>query len=96
MVMDMKYVGRVVSRFAMAAGLAMALNGCTMSAEDPPRAMYGTTAWSDGWQRTCSDLDPTVEPKHPGAEHLNNDCAQYEVAQRMHNYQPEVAVNEER
>ena len=67
-----------------------------MAVEDPPRAMYGTTAWSDAWQRTCSDLDPVVQPKHPGAEHLNNDCAQYEVAQRMHNYQPEVAANEAR
>ena len=47
--MDMKYVGRVVGRFAMAAGLALALNACSMSAEDPPRAMYGTIAWSDGW-----------------------------------------------
>jgi hypothetical protein len=94
--MDIKYVGRVVGRFAMAAGLAMALNGCTMSAEDPPRAMYGTTAWSDGWQRTCSDFDPTVQPKHPDAEHLKNDCGQYEVAQRMRNQQPAVALNEER
>jgi hypothetical protein len=94
--MDTKSFGRVVGRFAMAAGLAMALNACTMSAEDPPRAMYGMTAWSDGWQTTCNNLDPAVEPKYPDAEHLTNDCAQYEVAQRMHNQQPEVAVNEER
>jgi hypothetical protein len=94
--MDTKSLGRMVSRVAMAAGLAMALSACGMAAEDPPRAMYGTTAWSDAWQRTCSDLDPTVEPKHPDYEHLNNDCAQYEVAQRMHNYQPEVAANEAR
>jgi hypothetical protein len=94
--MDMKNVGRVVGRFAMAGGLALALNACSMSAEDPPRAMYGTIAWSDGWQRTCNDLDPTVEPKHPDYEHLNNDCAQYQVALRMHNQQPEVALNEER
>ena len=53
--------------------------------------MYGTTAWCDAWQSTCSDLDPTVEPKHPGYEHLNNDCAQYEVAVQMRNQQPEVA-----
>jgi hypothetical protein len=94
--MDMNSVGRVVGRFAMAAGLAMALSACSMAIEDPPRAMYGTTAWSDGWQRTCIDLDPTVAPKHPGSEHLKNDCAQYEVAQRMRNQQPQVAVNEER
>ena len=94
--MDMKYVGRVVGRFAVATCFAFALNACGMSAEDPPRAMYGTTAWSDGWQTTCNDLDPTVEPKHPGYEHLNNDCAQYQVAQRMHRQQPEVAANERR
>ena len=94
--MDTKSFGRVIGRVAMAAGFAMALSACGMAVEDPPRAMYGTTAWSDGWQRTCNDLDPSVEPKHPDAEHLTNDCAQYEVAQRMHNYQPEVAANEER
>ena len=94
--MDIKCVGRVVGRFAVATCFAFALNACTMSAEDPPRAMYGTTAWSDGWQRTCNDLDPAVEPKHPDYEHLNNDCAQYQVALRMHNYQPEVAANEAR
>ncbi len=58
--------------------------------------MYGTTAWSDAWQRTCSDLDPAVEPKYPGAEYLQNDCAQYEVAQRMHYDLPALAANEER
>ena len=94
--MDIKSFEQVVGRVAMAAGFALALSACSMAVEDPPRAMYGTTAWSDGWQRTCSDLDPTVEPKHPGYEHLNNDCAQYEVAQRMHNQQPEVAANEKR
>ena len=94
--MDMNSVGRVVGRFAVAACFAIALNACSMPAEDPPRAMYGTTAWSDAWQVTCNDLDPAVEPKHPGAEHLINDCAQYEVAQRMRNYQPEVAAIEER
>ena len=93
--MDMKYGGRVVGRFAMAAGLAMALSACSMAVEDPPRAMYGTTAWSDAWQITCSDIDPAAEPKHLGYEHLNNDCAQYLVAQRMHNQQPEVAAIEE-
>ena len=94
--MDSKYVGRVVGRFAVAAGLAMALSACSIAAEDPPRAMYGTTAWSDAWQRTCGDLDPVVEPKHPGYEHLNNDCAQYEVALQMRNRQPALAANEER
>ena len=92
--MDTKYVGRVVGRFAVATCLALALNACSMSAEDPPRAMYGRTAWSDGWQTTCNDLDPSVEPKHPDYEHLNDDCAQYQVAQRMRIYQPEVAANE--
>jgi len=94
--MEINTLGRTVGRLAMAAGLAMALSACSMAAEDPPRAMYGTTAWSDAWQRTCNDLDPTVEPKHPGYEHLNNDCAQYEVAQQMRNRQPEVAANEAR
>jgi hypothetical protein len=94
--MDMKNVGRVVGRFAVVTCFAFALNACSMSAEDPPRAMYGTIAWSDAWQRTCSDLDPAVEPKHPGYEHLNNDCAQYEVALQMRNRQPAVAANEER
>ena len=94
--MDMNSVGRVVGRFVVAAGFAIALNGCTMSSEDPPRAMYGTAGWSDAWQTTCNDLDPAVEPKHPDYEHLNNDCAQYQVALRMHNQQPEVALNEER
>ena len=94
--MDIKSFGRVVGRVAMAVGFALALSACSVAVEDPPRAMYGTTAWSDAWQITCNDLDPTVEPKHPGAEHLNKDCAQYEVAQQMRNYQPEVAVNEER
>jgi hypothetical protein len=94
--MDMKSFGRVVGRVAMAAGLAMALSACGMAVEDPPRAMYGTTAWSDGWQRTCGDLDPAVEPKHPGYEHLNNDCAQYEVALQMRNRQRALAANETR
>jgi hypothetical protein len=91
--MDMKSLGQVVGRVAMAAGLAMALSAYGMAAEDPPRPMYGTTAWSDAWQRTCGDLDSVVEPKQPGYEHLNNDCAQYEVAQQMRNQQPEVAAN---
>ena len=60
------------------------------------RAMYGTTAWSDAWQGTCSDLDPVVGPKLPGYEHLTNDCAQYEVAQQMRYRQPEVATNQQR
>jgi hypothetical protein len=94
--MDIKSVGRVVGRLAVAICFAFALNACGMSAEDPPRAMYGTTAWSDAWQTTCNDLDPAVAPKHPDSGHLKNDCAQYEVAQRMRNYQPEVAANEER
>lgn len=94
--MDMKSLGRVIGRVAMAAGFAMALSACGMAVEDPPRAMYGTTARSDAWQRTCSDLDPVVEPKHPGYEHLNNDCAQYEVALQMRNGQASLAANEAR
>ena len=94
--MDIRSFGRVVGRVAMAAGFAVALSACSMAVEDPSRAMYGTTAWSDAWQRTCSDVDPAVEPKHPGHEHLNIDCAKYEVAQRMHNNQPEVAANDDR
>jgi hypothetical protein len=94
--MDIKCVGRVVGLFAMATCFAFALNACSISAEDPQRAMYGTTAWSDGWQTTCNDLDRAVGPTHPGYEDLNDDCAQYEVAQRMHNQRPEVAVNEAR
>ena len=94
--MDMKSLGRMVSRVAMAAGLAMALSACSIAAEDPPRAMFGTTAWSDGWQTTCNDLDPEVEPKHAGYEHLNNDCAQYAVALQMRNGQPALAANEAR
>ena len=36
-------------------------------------------------EELIAKADDEIEPKHPGYEHLNNDCAQYEVAQRMHN-----------
>jgi hypothetical protein len=94
--MDMNTVRRVVGRLAVGTGLAIALSACGMAVEDPPRAMYGTTAWSDAWQGTCNDLDPVVGPKLPGYEHLRNDCAQYEVAQQMRYRQPEVATNQQR
>ena len=94
--MDTKSFGRVIGRVAMAAGFAMALSACGMAVEDPPRAMYGTTAWSDGWQRTCKDLDPVAEPTHPGYEHLNDDCGQYELALQMRNREPALAANEAR
>jgi hypothetical protein len=42
--MSMLTVGREVGRLAAAVGLAIAMSGCRVALEDPPRAMYGTTA----------------------------------------------------
>jgi len=85
-------IGRAVGRFAAVAGLAIAMSGCRMALEDPPRALYGTTAWSDAWQVTCSDVYPSgTEPEKLGAEHLDKDCYQYQVAQQMRSNQPRVA-----
>jgi len=86
-------LGLMVGRLAAAAGLAVALSACSLALEEPARAMYGTTAWSDAWQTTCGDVDPAVKPERLSYEHLNHDCAQYEVAQRMRNHQPAVAGN---
>jgi hypothetical protein len=88
--------GRAIGRFAAVAGLAIAMCGCSVAREDPPRAMYGTAAWSDGWQLTC-DNDPSgPEPEKLGAEHLNEDCHQYEVAQQMRSREPRVAQTQSR
>ena len=85
-------IGRAVGRFAAVAGLAIAMSGCGMAPEDPPRAMYGTTAWSDAWQVTCSDDYPSgTEPEKLGAEHLDQDCYQYQVAQQMRSHEPRIA-----
>ena len=85
-------IGRAVGRFAAVAGLAVTMGGCGMALEDPPRAMYGTTAWSDAWQVTCSDVNPSgSEPEKLGAEHLDKDCYQYQVAQQTRSSQPRVA-----
>jgi hypothetical protein len=93
--MDINTFGRKVARFAAAAGLVIAMSGCGMALEDPPRALYGTTAWSDAWQVTCSDLDPSgIEPQKLGAQHVDNDCHQYEVAQHMRYHEPRVASSE--
>jgi hypothetical protein len=74
--MDINTFGRKVGRFAAAAGLAITMSGCGMALEVPPRAMYGTTAWSDAWQVTCSDVSPAgTEPQKLGAEHVDNDSA---------------------
>jgi hypothetical protein len=95
--MNINTFGRKVGRFAAAAGLAIAMTGCGMALEDPPRAMYGTTAWSDAWQVTCSDVSPAgTEPQKLGAEHVDNDCHQYEVAQQMRYHEPRVANSESR
>jgi hypothetical protein len=93
--MSMLTVGREVGRLAAVVGLAIAMSGCKVVLEDPPRAMYGTTAWSDAWQVTCSDVDPSgTKPQKLGAEHLDNDCHQYEVAQHMRNQEPRVASSQ--
>jgi hypothetical protein len=86
--------GRVLGRLAIAAGFALALSACSMAVEQPPRAMFGTAAWSDAWQMTCSDVyTGNGKPQQVGYEHLNHDCEQYQVAQRMQYHQPEVALN---
>ena len=93
--MNINTLGRKVGRFAAAAGLAIAMSGCSMALEDPPRALYGTTAWSDAWQVTCNDVYPEgTEPHKLGAEHVDNDCHQYEVAQQMRYREPRVASSE--
>src|SRR5262249_1754708 len=88
-------LGRVVGRLAAAAGLAIAMSACGMALEDPPRAMYGTAEWSDAWQVTCSDVNPSgTQPQKLGAEHVDNDCHQYEVAQQMRYHQPRLASSQ--
>jgi len=84
--------GRVIGRFAAIAVCAATIAACGISAEDPPRAMYGRTAWSDGWQVTCTNRDPDAEPKSSVNYHVKTDCAQYEVAQRMQYHQPAIAA----
>jgi hypothetical protein len=93
--MDISSFGRVVGRVAMAAGFALALSACSMAVEDPPRAMYGTAAWSDAWDQTCNDVDPSdTQPQPVGYEHLNTDCQQYLVAQRMRYHLPLLAESD--
>ena len=90
--MDTRSFGQVVGRVAMAAGFAFALSACSMRVEDPPRAMYGTTAWSDSWKMTCNDVDPTdVQLKSVDHRHLGNDCQRYQVAQQMGHQLPILA-----
>ena len=90
--MDINTLGRAVGRLAVAAGLAITMSACGMALEDPPRAMYGTAAWSDAWQVTCSDVDPSgTEPRKLDAEHLDNDCHQYDVALQMRYHEPRLA-----
>jgi len=64
-----------------------------MRVEDPPRAMYGTTAWSDSWKITCNDVDLSdVQLKSVDyRQHLGNDCQQYQVAQQMGHQLPILA-----
>lgn len=95
--MGIRSFGKAIGGLAMAAGFAIALSSCSMAVEQPSRAMFGTTAWSDGWQLTCGQVDLSdAQPKKTGYEHLYNDCRQYEVAQRMRYRQPELASNESR
>jgi hypothetical protein len=57
--------------------------------------MYRTTAWSDAWQVTCSDVSPAgTEPQKQGAEPVDNDCHQYEVAQQMRYHEPRLASSQ--
>jgi hypothetical protein len=92
--MDTRSFGQVVGRVVMAAGFAFALSACSMRVEDPPRAMYGTTAWSDSWKMTCNDVDPTdVQLKAVDHRHLGNDCQQYQVAQQMGSRLPILAAS---
>jgi hypothetical protein len=94
-VMAIRSCGTVIRRVAMAAGFALALSACSMAVEQPPRAMFGDAAWSDGWQLTCGQVDlPDAQPERVGYEHLYNDCRQYEVAQRLRYHQPLFAANE--
>jgi hypothetical protein len=84
-------VGREVGRLTAAAGLAIAMSACSVALVDPPRAMYGTSAWSDAWQVTCG-VDPWgTKPEKLGAEHVDNDRHQYEVALQMRDREPRVA-----
>ena len=83
--------GRAVGRFAPVAGLPIAMSACRMALEDPPRAMYGTAAWSDAWQVPCSErIAAGTEPQKLGAKHLDNDCHRYEVAEQRY-HEPRVA-----
>src|SRR5262249_19601209 len=94
-VMDINTFGRKVGRFVAVVGLAIAMSGCGMALEDPPGAMYGSAEWSDAWQVTCSAVDPSgKEPQKLGAEHVDNDCHQYEVAQQMRYHEPRVASSQ--
>ena len=94
--MDINTLGRKVGRFVAAAGLAIAMSGCGMALEDPPRAMYGTTAWSDAWQVTCNDYPADIQPINNGALDLGNDCHQYDVAQQMRYHEPRLASSQSR
>ena len=91
--MDTRSFGKVVGRVAIAAGFAFALSACSMRVEDPPRAMYGTTAWSDSWKITCNDVDlsDTQLTSVDYRQHLGNDCQQYQVAQQMGHQLPILA-----
>ena len=96
--MSMRTVWKEVGRLAAVVGLAIAMSACRMALEDPPRAMYGTTAWSDAWQVTCNDADPSETTSQKlgaqQARNLDNDCHQYEVAQQMRNSEPRVASSQ--
>jgi len=93
--MDINTFGRTVGRLAAAAGLAIAMSECGMALEDPPRAMYGTTAWSDAWQVTCNDVNPScTQPQKLGAEHVDNDCHRYDVAQQMRYHESRLASSQ--
>ena len=90
--MDTRSFGQVVGRVAIAAGFAFALSACSMAVEDPPRAMYGTTAWSDSWKVTCNDVDPSdAQLTSVHYRHRDNDCQQYQVAQKMGYHLPILA-----
>jgi hypothetical protein len=94
--MGTKSCGTVLRRVAIAVGFALVLGGCSMAVEQPPRAMFGTTAWSDGWQLTCGqvDLPDDQQPQKVDYDHLYKDCRQYEVAQRLRYNQPLFAADE--
>lgn len=81
--MDIRTYGKVIRRVAMAAGFALALSSCGMAVEQPPRAMFGTASWSDGWQVACHNVyPPDARPQQIGFEHIDRDCQQYQVAQQ--------------